>query len=91
MTVRAPETSLHLDRLEIKRLAWALALSVALHLLGWGAYSTGKRFHVWEIRYDLRAEVPGEFHALPVVGQAMYVPEIRANGSELRIRVNDAK
>ena len=46
---------------------------------------------VWEIRYDLRAEVPGQFHALPVVGQAMYVPEIRANGAELRVQVNDAK
>jgi uncharacterized protein YfaS (alpha-2-macroglobulin family) len=32
---------------------------------------------VWEIRYDLRAEIPGEFHALPVLGHAMYVPEIR--------------
>ena len=46
---------------------------------------------VWEIRYDLRAEVPGQFHALPVVGQAMYVPEIRANGAELRIKIDDAK
>jgi uncharacterized protein YfaS (alpha-2-macroglobulin family) len=44
---------------------------------------------VWEIRYDLRAEVPGKFHALPVVGQAMYVPEIRCNGSEIRIGVED--
>ena len=42
---------------------------------------------VWEIRYDLRAEVPGQFHALPVVGQAMYVPEIRCNGEEIRINV----
>jgi len=46
---------------------------------------------VWEIRYDARAEVPGQFHALPVVGHAMYVPEIRCNGAELRIHVNDAK
>jgi alpha-2-macroglobulin len=46
---------------------------------------------VWEIRYDARAEVPGKFHALPVVGQAMYVPEIRANSAELRIQVTDAK
>jgi uncharacterized protein YfaS (alpha-2-macroglobulin family) len=46
---------------------------------------------IWEIRYDLRAEVPGQFHALPVVGQAMYVPEIRANGAEARITVKDAK
>ena len=43
----------------------------------------------WEIRYDLRAEVPGQFHALPLVGHAMYVPEIRANGQELVIRVVD--
>jgi hypothetical protein len=45
---------------------------------------------VWEIRYDLRAEVPGKFHALPVVGQAMYVPEIRCNGEELRINVAES-
>jgi uncharacterized protein YfaS (alpha-2-macroglobulin family) len=46
---------------------------------------------VWEIRYDLRAEVPGEFHALPVVGHAMYVPEIRCNGPEVRVKVADAE
>lgn len=45
---------------------------------------------VWEIRYDLRAEVPGEFHALPVVGHAMYVPEIRGNGDEVRVTIVDA-
>ena len=45
---------------------------------------------VWEIRYELRAEVPGEFHALPVLGHAMYVPEIRCNGQEVRIEVTDA-
>jgi uncharacterized protein YfaS (alpha-2-macroglobulin family) len=42
---------------------------------------------VWEIRYDLRAEIPGRFHALPVLGHAMYVPEIRANSGEVRISV----
>ena len=42
---------------------------------------------VWEIRYTLRAEVPGSFHALPLMGQAMYVPEIRANSDEVRINV----
>jgi uncharacterized protein YfaS (alpha-2-macroglobulin family) len=46
---------------------------------------------VWEIRYDLRAEVPGRFHALPIVGQAMYVPEIRCNGAEIRINVEETK
>jgi uncharacterized protein YfaS (alpha-2-macroglobulin family) len=42
---------------------------------------------VWEIRYTLRAEVPGSFHALPLMGQAMYVPEIRANSDEVRVVV----
>jgi hypothetical protein len=46
---------------------------------------------VWEIKYDLRAEVPGQFHALPVTGQAMYVPEIRCNGAETRITVEEGK
>jgi uncharacterized protein YfaS (alpha-2-macroglobulin family) len=41
----------------------------------------------WEIRYTLRAEVPGQYHALPLLGQAMYVPDIRANGEEVRIGV----
>ncbi|MBI4325878.1 MAG: alpha-2-macroglobulin [Chloroflexi bacterium] len=44
---------------------------------------------VWEIRYDLRAEVPGQFHALPVLGHAMYVPELRCNSDEVRLRVQD--
>jgi hypothetical protein len=43
----------------------------------------------WEIRYRMRAETPGGFHALPVLGSAMYVPEIRANGSEMRFTVTD--
>jgi alpha-2-macroglobulin len=46
---------------------------------------------IWEIRYDFRAEAPGQFHALPVLGQAMYVPEIRANSAEVRINVEDAQ
>ncbi len=44
---------------------------------------------VWEVRYDLRAEVPGRFHALPTLGEAMYVPEIRCNGSETRLTVTE--
>jgi uncharacterized protein YfaS (alpha-2-macroglobulin family) len=44
---------------------------------------------VWQVTYDLRAEVPGQFHALPVLGHAMYVPEIRCNSGEIRITVND--
>ncbi|MDD2709479.1 MAG: alpha-2-macroglobulin family protein [Verrucomicrobiae bacterium] len=45
---------------------------------------------VWEIRYTLRAETPGRFHALPVMGHAMYVPEIRCNSAETRVVVKDA-
>lgn len=44
---------------------------------------------VWEVRYELRAETPGSFHALPVIGQAMYVPEIRANGTNQTVGVVD--
>jgi len=44
---------------------------------------------VWEIRYTLRAETPGTFHAMPFTGHAMYVPEIRANGVEQRVTVRD--
>ncbi|HYJ44990.1 MAG TPA: hypothetical protein VEV81_00150, partial [Pyrinomonadaceae bacterium] len=46
---------------------------------------------VWEIRYDLRAEAPGQFHALPMLGQAMYVPEIRCNDDEMKVRVTERK
>ena len=41
------------------------------------------------IRYELRAEVPGEFHAMPNQTHAMYVPEIRANSDEMRMNIED--
>jgi len=44
---------------------------------------------LWELRYELRAETPGRFHALPVLGHAMYVPEIRANSAEIRVTVEE--
>ena len=44
---------------------------------------------IWEIRYSMRAEVPGTFHALPVVGGAMYVPEIKGNSDEIRMTVEE--
>ncbi len=46
---------------------------------------------IWEIRYAMRAEVPGQFHALPVVAGAMYVPDIRANGAEVRLGVGERR
>ncbi|MFQ3589341.1 MAG: alpha-2-macroglobulin family protein [Chloracidobacterium sp.] len=42
---------------------------------------------VWQVEYELRAETPGRFSALPTLGHAMYVPEIRANGTETRVVV----
>ena len=44
---------------------------------------------VWQVSYEMRAEAPGAFHALPVLGHAMYVPEIRTNGAEVIVRVVD--
>ncbi len=41
------------------------------------------------LRYRLRAEVPGLFHALPAVVQAMYVPELRGNSAELALEIAD--
>jgi len=41
------------------------------------------------LRYRLRAEVPGTFHALPTRVFAMYAPRLRANGEECVIRVVD--
>jgi uncharacterized protein YfaS (alpha-2-macroglobulin family) len=46
---------------------------------------------VWEMRYELRAEVPGTFHALPVMAEAMYVPEIKGNSDEIRLTVAERK
>jgi hypothetical protein len=46
---------------------------------------------VWTIRYDLRAETPGDFSALPVIGHAMYAPEVRANGTSRRVRIGEAE
>jgi uncharacterized protein YfaS (alpha-2-macroglobulin family) len=44
---------------------------------------------VWQLSYEMRAEAPGTFHALPVLGHAMYVPEIRTNGAETKLKVVD--
>jgi len=41
------------------------------------------------LRYRLRAEIPGVFHALPTVLYGMYVPELRANANEHVIKIVD--
>lgn len=40
--------SLRLERLEFSRLGWAFAISLAVHLVCWGAYTGGKKLGVWE-------------------------------------------
>ncbi|HEY0255933.1 MAG TPA: alpha-2-macroglobulin family protein, partial [Candidatus Methylacidiphilales bacterium] len=41
------------------------------------------------LRYKLRAETPGTFHALPTSGYAMYAPEVRAISDEMRLKIKD--
>ena len=41
------------------------------------------------LKYRLRAEVPGKFHALPTKGWAMYAPEIKAISDEMRLGIED--
>ena len=42
------------------------------------------------LRYRLRAEVPGAFHALPANGYAVYAPDVRALSSGWHVSVGDA-
>ena len=41
------------------------------------------------LRYRLRAEVPGAFHALPTNGYAMYAPDVRALSDSWHVTVSD--
>jgi len=41
------------------------------------------------ITYRLRAEIPGQFSALPTKGVGVYAPELRANSDEIKIKVID--
>ena len=49
--------------------------------------SLGRGDHL--MRYRMRAEVPGVFHALPTTLFGMYVPELRANSHEHVIEIVD--
>ncbi len=42
------------------------------------------------LSYELRAEVPGRFSALPARVEAMYAPEVQATADEMRFEVRDA-
>ncbi len=41
------------------------------------------------VTYRLRAEIPGQFSALPAHGFAMYAPELKGNSDEIKLRVVD--
>jgi uncharacterized protein YfaS (alpha-2-macroglobulin family) len=41
------------------------------------------------LRYRLRAEIPGHFHALPTNGYAMYAPDVRCLSDEWRVGIKD--
>jgi uncharacterized protein YfaS (alpha-2-macroglobulin family) len=41
------------------------------------------------LRYQLRAEAPGTYKALPATAEAMYAPELRANSEDQRLKITD--
>ncbi len=41
------------------------------------------------ISYRTRAEIPGQFSALPTRAYAMYAPELKGNSDEIKLRVED--
>jgi hypothetical protein len=45
---RVHEESLRLDRVAGTRLAWALGISLAIHLFCFGTYELGKKFNLWQ-------------------------------------------
>ncbi|MFO0958462.1 MAG: MG2 domain-containing protein [Isosphaeraceae bacterium] len=41
------------------------------------------------VSYRLRAEIPGQFSALPARAGAMYAPELKGNSGEIKLRIED--
>jgi alpha-2-macroglobulin len=41
------------------------------------------------VSYRMRAEIPGQFSALPTQASAMYAPELRGNSDEIKLRISD--
>lgn len=44
-----------------------------------------------QVSYQLRAEAPGLYHALPTTAEGMYAPELRGNSDEIRLNITEAK
>ncbi len=45
---RIPGWSFRLEQAESSRLAWAFGISLAFHLVVFGGYYTGQKYHLWE-------------------------------------------
>jgi hypothetical protein len=61
--------SVRLNRFETKRLAWALALSLAVHFLVWGGYQLGKKSGLWQrLHWPMRLHLVQK-KATPLVPQ----------------------
>jgi uncharacterized protein YfaS (alpha-2-macroglobulin family) len=41
------------------------------------------------LRYQLRAEAPGSYKALPAEASAMYAPELRGNSEDIRLQISE--
>ncbi len=41
------------------------------------------------VRYQLRAETPGNYKALPATAEAMYAPELQANSEDIRLDITE--
>jgi uncharacterized protein YfaS (alpha-2-macroglobulin family) len=41
------------------------------------------------VSYRLRAEIPGQFSALPARAWAMYAPELKGNSDEMKLKIKD--
>lgn len=55
-------------------------VSFFLHHLARGRHS---------VSYRVRAEIPGRFSALPTRAYAMYAPELKGNGDEIKLQIED--
>lgn len=42
----------------------------------------------YDVKYRLRAEIPGLFHALPTHGECMYAPRVKGNSASNVLRIN---
>jgi hypothetical protein len=81
--VGSPSDSLRLSSPEMRRLGLALALSLAVHLLGWGGYEAGKQFG-----WSQRLHMPAWLH---LVAKKKTEPPVLQNNEEQLMFVDVAQ